>query len=81
MAVESNNVWNERQSEVAIRLMDLAERTADRAERNALARASERLFWNSVGAECPRILRERASMANDAPSPMPGGPANTRSLG
>lgn len=80
MALDSNDVWNERQSLVAIRLMEAAEITEDAVERRALARASERLFWASHGRDCPRILRERAA-GEPALSRLPGLPADTRKLG
>lgn len=80
MVVESNDVWNERQSLAALRLMKQVERTSEPAERRSLARASERLFWASIGVECPRILRERAA-GEPALSRLPGLPADTRKLG
>lgn len=80
MSTDSNDVWNERQCLVAIRLMEAAEITEDAAERRSLARASERLFWASIGVDCPRIGRERTA-GEPALSRLPGLPADTRKLG
>lgn len=63
--------WDGRKAKAGIRGMEAAEASMDLTERRALARASARYFWGSIGVERPEM--DRGMSRGTTPIPLRAG--------